>query len=188
MKKISAALIILIFISLMGCKNPSPKPRVYFRIDLPGKEYIPYQGDCPYHFYYPEYAMITPGSPEHKCWLNIYFPLNNAVIYLTYKNVNDNIKKHIEDSRNLVYKHTVKANAINEKVYTNDSTQVYGILYDIKGNTASSLQFFITDSVQHFLRGSLYFNHAPNIDSIRPVLQFIRKDIIKLMETTTWQD
>ena len=57
------------------------------------------------------------------------------------------------------------------------------MLYKLEGNTASAIQFVLTDSTQYFFRGALYFNAAPNKDSIAPVLQFIEKDIIQLMET-----
>ena len=87
-----------------------------------------------------------------------------------------------------MYKHTVKADAINEKVYLNDSHQTYGTLYDIKGEAASSVQFHLTDSVSHFIRGALYFKVSPNIDSLRPIMNYLRDDIIHIMETLKWEE
>ncbi len=167
-------------------KDANPKPKGYFRIDLPEKNYIRYDGNCPYHFDYPEYAIIFPGKAPHPCWLNVHFPLNNATLYLTYKPVDNNLKTLTEDSRELAYKHTVKAEAIKEKAYNNKDHNIYGIVYQLKGNVASALQFHLTDSTNHFLRGSLYFNTKPNKDSIAPVLDFIEKDVVRLIESTEW--
>ncbi|MCR5455573.1 MAG: hypothetical protein K6F33_11355, partial [Bacteroidales bacterium] len=66
-------------------------------------------------------------------------------------------------------------------------THVYGLLYGIKGNVASPLQFYITDSTRHFLRGSLYFNCSPNKDSLAPSVEFVRQDIERLFETLIWK-
>jgi gliding motility-associated lipoprotein GldD len=76
---------------------------------------------------------------------------------------------------------------MNESVIIRDSSKVYGLLYDIEGNTASGLQFYLTDSTHHFLRGALYFNASPNIDSLKLVLDFIREDVLQLIKTTKWK-
>ncbi|MFO7790366.1 MAG: gliding motility lipoprotein GldD [Bacteroidota bacterium] len=166
--------------------NTSPKPKGYHRIDLPEKNYIRYDGECPYHFDYPEYAIVMKGEDPNPCWLNLHFPLQKATIYFTYKPVDNDLKTLTEDTREMVYKHTVKASAINETMYENDSANVYSVLYELKGNVASWVQFYMTDSTDHFVRGSLYFNAKPNKDSIAPVLKFIKKDITHLIETTSW--
>jgi gliding motility-associated lipoprotein GldD len=183
---VATLLVMGTFTSCNRQRDASPKPKGYFRIDLPEKHYIRYNGDCPYHFDYPEYAIIFPGKDPHPCWLNVHFPLNKATLYLTYKPVDDNLKILTEDSRELAYKHTVKAEAIQEKTYNNEEHKVYGIVYQLKGNVASALQFHLTDSTNHFLRGSLYFNTKPNKDSIAPVLDFIEKDVVRLIESTEW--
>jgi len=95
----------------------------------------------------------------------------------------------MEDSRKLAYQHSVKAEAINEKLVKRDTAKVFGLLYDIEGlNTASSVQFFLTDSTNHFLRGALYFNLVPRNDSLSPVIKFIKKDITHLIETFKWKN
>lgn len=167
----------------------SPKPRGYFRIDMPKKEYVRYDEACPFTFDYPTYAVIN--KDKHKgaepCWLNIDFPKFKATIHLSYKKVENNIATYLEDSRNFAVKHQVKATGMNESVIIRDSSKVYGLLYDIEGNTASSLQFYMTDSTHHFLRGALYFNASPNIDSLKIVLDFIRQDVMQMIKTTRWK-
>jgi gliding motility-associated lipoprotein GldD len=102
--------------------------------------------------------------------------------------MNGNFQQLSEEARMLVYKpHTVKADAISESLYQSAERDVYGILYELKGNTASNVQFVVSDSVTHFLRGALYFNSNPNKDSIAPVVNYINEDIIRLVETLRWE-
>lgn len=183
-------LIIISFFVLSGCEEEyTPKPRAYFRIDLPEKEYRALKTDCPYSFEYPVYAKISfnPNAGADQCWLNVEYPSFKGRLHLSYKPVDNNLEEYLEDSRTLTYKHTVKASDIREQVIEKENSNVYGLLYDIRGNTASSLQFYLTDSTKHFLRGSLYFEVAPNKDSIAPVLEFIGEDIFRMIETFEWK-
>lgn len=181
--------IFLLFL-LASCESEfTPKPNGYLRIDLPEKAYLIYDSDCPFTFEYPKYAIVTidPSQNAEPCWINIEFPGLRAKIHCSYKKVHKDVAKYLEDARTLVYKHTVKADAINEKLFENKEKNVYGILYDIKGNAASSIQFYLTDSVNHFLRGALYFNVEPNKDSLAPAVKFIHQDIERLINTFQWK-
>ncbi|MCK5169644.1 MAG: gliding motility lipoprotein GldD, partial [Bacteroidales bacterium] len=111
----------------------------------------------------------------------------NGKIHISYKTIDNNLNQILEDTRKLVYKHTIKADAINEKMFIKPEKKVYGILYEIEGNAASPMQFFLTDSINHYLRGALYFNVEPNKDSLAPVLDFVREDIIVLIESFEWK-
>lgn len=171
---------------MVSCKQHyTPKPYVYFRIDLPNKEYKHFTDSTRYSFDVPTYAFVISDSINNN-WSNVEFPLNRATVYITYKALNNDFSRCMEESREFVYKHTVKADAIKENYYFDDDKKVYGILYDIKGNAASPIQFFITDSTRHFLRGSLYFSCSPNKDSLAPVVDFLREDIVRLIESMEW--
>lgn len=163
----------------------TPRPRGYFRIDFPEKTYKLYDGKCPFKFEIPTYSFLTKS--ETYCWYNIYFPNYKATIYLTYRSINNDLDTLLYDAHNFAYKHTIKADAIEESVFEKDSLNVFGSLYNIKGNVASQLQFFVTDSTDHFMRGSLYFDVRPNKDSLAPVVNFIRTDIEHLMESLEWK-
>lgn len=165
----------------------SPKPRGYCRIDFPEKKYKLLEADCPYEFEIPIYSKVTIPKEAENCWVNLEFPAFNAAIHLSYKTVNKDIGRHLENSHYFANKHQVKATGLEETVVIRDSAKVYGLLFDISGNTASSLQFYLTDSTQHFLRGSLYFNSVPNIDSLKIVVDFLRKDVLHLINTTRWK-
>ncbi len=174
-----------------------PKPRGYFRIDLPEKQYImsdhiPSPGlDLPFTFEYPSYGnlALSNNDNDEPGWFNIEFPRYNAKIYFTYKDIKGDFDGLMEQTYKMnVKNHISKADAINEQVVNNQGNRVYGILYDLKGNTASAVQFYLTDSVKHYLRGSLYFSTEPNADSLAPVIDFFRDDIIHLIETLKWKE
>ena len=177
-------------IVLFSCSDGfTPKPKGFFRIDFPEKAYSAYTGNCPFTFEYPVYTEVNlhEGKNTRPCWLNLDFPAFKGRLHLSYFDVSQEIdtaishsriEKHLEDSRSLAYKHTIKAQAIDEITVNNALNRVHGIIYDIKGtSTASSLQFFLTDSTNHFLRGALYFSVAPRNDSLAPVINFIKEDI-----------
>ncbi len=175
---------------VLACQpSYTPKPRGFLRVDFPAREYVLFDSTCPYTFEYPSYGKIVPDTVgiTEPCWINIEFPDFDGKIHISYKEVDQNLNEFIEDSRTLTYKHTIKADAIKETVYSNPERAVHGILYDIKGNAASSVQFYLTDSNTHFLRGSLYFNVPPDKDSLAPVISFFREDIIHLVESFAWK-
>ncbi|HAH24731.1 MAG TPA: gliding motility lipoprotein GldD [Prolixibacteraceae bacterium] len=186
----------LLFLLLLGsCKKEYiPKPRGYFRIDFPEKAYMKIDpkssvsAALPYRFEIPVYSKLVADKERiaEPYWTNLIIQSHKAEVHLSYKKVDHNLLQLTEDARTLAYKHSIKADAINERVFINAQKKVYGTIYLIDGNAASPLQFFLTDSTTHFLRGALYISEVPNIDSIRPVIQFLTPDVIHLIETTEW--
>lgn len=174
-----------------GDASYSPKPKGYFKIEFPKKEYQVYAGDCPFSFDYPKYAKMEHDQERGagECWNNLNFPQFNARLHLTYYGVISQKEYNglVEDARTLAFKHTVKANAIDQKLINYPEKKVYGVYYAIDGNTASSVQFFLTDSAKHYFRGALYFNERPQYDSVAPVLSFIKKDIDRMISTFKWK-
>ena len=193
MKKltISLALIpILIILVSCGNNNPQPKPRGYFRIDLPEKQYVLLDTMRRYSFEYPTYATITPDfhSLNEKDWANVEFPSFKGTIHISYKQVDKNLPEYIEDAYRMITKHISKATGIRDSVVINKEKNVYGLVYFLDGEgVASPLQFYLTDSTEHFLRGSLYFNLYPNNDSMQPVIRFISDDVRHLIGTLEWK-
>lgn len=188
-RKLIPTLAFLILISCGDDEGSIPRPRGYFRIDLPEHDYQEFSGDCPFAFEIPVYAQMTPGSQgaAQPCWLNLVFPAQKATLHLSYRQIENNLSELTEDSRNLAYKHVVKSSGISESLYENPENKVYGIMYEINGNAASPLQFHVSDSSSHFLRGSLYFNASPNADSLKPVNDFIRDDVRYLISSIHWK-
>jgi len=181
-------LLLLSFVA--GCdESYTPKPKGYFRIELPEKNYAVYEpANCLYSFDLPQYAQVLPynDSVAEPCWKYIRFPRYNAEIFLSYKKVENNVSTFIEDAHTLAFKHSVKADVIDETLIETPN-KVFGIIYDIGGNAASPVQFYMTDSTSHFVRGALYFNHPPQPDSLAPVVEFLREDIIRMVSSTRWK-
>jgi gliding motility-associated lipoprotein GldD len=191
-------LALLIFLGYgFGCRQVAvPKPRGHFRIDLPIHQYLQFneQKDnkvyLPLSFEYPAYGKMTFQGEQgpNPGWFNIEFPAFKAKIYLTYKDIHNDLDSLLDQSYDLnVKNHVSRADAIKEQVFGNNVNKVYGVLYDLKGNTASAVEFYATDSINHYLRGSLYFDSEPNADSLAPVIDFFRGDILHLIETLKWK-
>ena len=191
MSKIVSFLFAVTLLLAVSCKEDYvPKPRGYFRIAFPVKSYHAFDSTgVPYRFEIPDYGKIVPDNERitEPNWVNLIIPAHKAELHLSYKTIDKNLGKLTEDSRTLAYKHSVKADAINERIFVNPEKKVYGTIYIIDGNAASPLQFYLTDSTKNFLRGALYISEVPNIDSLRPVIEYITPDIIRLIETTEWK-
>lgn len=192
MKYLFFILFLALFIAACsGSEDFAPKPRGYFRLEFPKKEYRVFDANKYYSFEYPIYAKMYLDSADgdHPNWFNLTYPQYNARLHISYYTINslNDLNNLVEDSRKLAFKHTVKATGINEGVITNKDHNMYGIYYTIDGNTASSNQFFLTDSNKNFLRGALYFNEKPQADSILPVVNFIKTDMDRLIKTLKWK-
>ncbi len=189
-------LLIFLFASFSCRQVAVPKPRGHFRIDLPEHQYVQFNEksgknlNIPLSFEYPAYGNLTFQGEQGSDpgWFNIEFPSYKAKIYLTYKDVKNDLYSLLDQNYDINVKyHVAKADAIEEQVFSNKENKVYGILYDLKGNTASAVEFYVTDSINHYLRGSLYFAAEPNADSLAPVINFFRADIVHLVETLKWK-
>jgi gliding motility-associated lipoprotein GldD len=187
--------LLLVFFSILfsacgGDSEFSPKPKGYFRIDLPEKKYKTYDKDCPFTFEYPVYAQIVkdPDKSAEPCWLNFEFPRFGATLHMSYKELHNDAMNYIKTSWDMVQKHIPKASAMNNEEILEKKEKIYGLVFNIEGNAASPLQFYLTDSLHHFMRAALYFNAVPNRDSIQPVYDFIRADIMHMVKTLRWKD
>jgi gliding motility-associated lipoprotein GldD len=187
-----ASLLLIVGAIFSACEEDYvPKERAYARIELPSPSYISPSmetWDCPYYFEASNQSFLTIDKrhQNENCWYNLYYPKYKATLHLTYTEVSGDLVTQIEDNRKLAMKHVGKATAINESRVQNDSAHVYGLIYEFKGATASDMQFFVTDSANHFLRGSLYFNVKPNKDSLAPVIEYIKSDIRYMISTMVW--
>lgn len=191
MPKLSYFFVLVLIVAYSCNQDYIPKPHGYFRIEFQEKTY--HQIDSvalPYKFDVPRYVKVAPDIDRlaEPYWINLKVPAHKAEVHISYKKVDKNLAKLLEDSRTLAYKHSIKADAINERVYINPQKKVYGTIYMIDGNAASPVQFYLTDSTKNFLRGALYIREVPNIDSLRPVIDFLIPDIIRLVETTEWKN
>jgi gliding motility-associated lipoprotein GldD len=200
---------------LMAACNSSytPRPRGYFKIDLPAKQYRIFdQPGYPYTFEYPTYATVLRDTsyfeenPENPWWINIDFPQFNGRIYISYNHIGgralykvkgangqyrdsvgtNNFGTLLNNSYKLTYKHTLKASSIDDSLMR-APTGVSGVFFKVGGNAATANQFCLTDTVHHFLRGALYFDATPNEDSLKPVNDFLLEDMQHMINTFRWK-
>ena len=167
-----------------------PKPTGYARIDFPEHAYQwSDKVSCPYYFQYGVLAQIVPvdSALNEPCWLNVEYPNQKAKIHFTYYDLNAHeVSSLIEDTRILAMKHLVKADDFEESMIKDSQAEVYGVLYDFQGSTASNFQFYLTDSVSHFVRGALYFEVVPHADSLAPAEKYIEEELIHLVNSFRW--
>ncbi|CAI8318654.1 MAG: Uncharacterised protein [Flavobacterium sp. SCGC AAA160-P02] len=175
----------IIIILCLSCKEDTlPKPKAFLNLEYEETVYHGLPLKRPYFF---ETSKTVKIKNAPKNWLKIEYPALKASIDITYRKIDGNLRELLIESEKLVFKHTIKAEQISSNDYSNNQKRVFGTLYEITGNAASQIQFHITDSTDHFIKGALYFKTKPNYDSILPAVNFIKKDILHLMETIRWE-
>lgn len=171
---------------LASCKDEVlVKPAAKLRLEYSKPDYKLLDTDCPFSFEMNQNARMVK---KKNCNINIEYPNMHATLYMTYQDVKtNNLDSLLRDAQKLAYDHTIKANSIPEQPFINPDENVYGMFYMINGNAATQAGFYVTDSINHFLNGTLYFEAKPNFDSIYPAVVYLREDMRKLMETIRWE-
>jgi gliding motility-associated lipoprotein GldD len=183
---------IIAITSLLSACEPDyfPKPKGYNRIDLPSHSYVQLKEEHPFTFQHSIYAKIEPhqSSLSEPHWLDIKYPSLNASVELTYKEISskkNKLDELIVDSHKLKSKHNVKAYAIDEAVVVTPKGYT-AVIFELEGEVPSQFQFYITDSINHFMRGALYFPVATKNDSLSPIIDFIKIDMIHMLNSLEW--
>lgn len=190
MRKIVSILAVAALLVSCG-KASAPKPYGYYRITVPDTAYVDFDKSYPtypYTFALSRNAVVKPRDDvSEPYWINLVYPALDATVHCSYKPVQNNLRELTDDALEFVYRNASFANAIPEQDYMHPEARVYGVLFDLEGNTASSCQFFVTDSTNHFFRASVYCNCPPNADSLAPVYEYLRKDVVKMVESFEWK-
>lgn len=193
MKTITGFGIVLLFVAVVcGCEREYlPKPLGYNRLVLPDPAYHALPDSLPYTFEYSTHARLlsdTSGFSE-RFWIEIFYPELKSTIHVTYKKINNNdelLKEFLNDAYVLASKHQIKAYAIDE-VITKTPKGHTAVVVELDGEVPSQMQFTITDSTKNFLRGALYFNTKVQNDSLQPAIEYMKKDIMHLINTFDWK-
>jgi len=184
---------LLLFVIGTSCeKTYMPKPMGYNRLDLPMQSYVLLPDSLPYTFEISKSAKIYPDSSyiAERYWIDLFYPDIIANVQITYKPLHNNeklLKELVNDSYKLTSKHEIKAYAINESILTTPSGKT-AVVAELEGEVPSQLQFFITDSTTNFLRGALYFRTSTKNDSLAPAIEYMKMDIVHMLNTLEWKD
>lgn len=191
----SKYIFLLVFVICFSCgENVVPKPKGYLRLEYPKASYVDSNLELPFKFETNILAskinLKSIPSNTESYGVNLEYPTLKGTIFLTYKAINGdkkNLSTFIRDAEKLTEKHMIKADEIPVFPFEDKENDVYGRYYEVKGNVASQAQFYVTDSINHFLTGSLYFYAKPNYDSILPAANYLQKDVKRIMETLQWK-
>lgn len=183
---------ILVLLLLTACnRDYLPKPLGYNRLELPEPAYRSLPDSLPYTFEYSRHARLLADTSwlREKFWVEIYYPALKANVHVTYKRINHNqqlLKEFLNDAYTLTAKHQIKAYAINE-VITKTPSGKTAVIAELEGEVPSQFQFTVTDSTDNFLRGALYFNTKVANDSLAPAIEYMKKDIMHMINTLEWK-
>lgn len=185
--RIKILLVALVLGFAVSCGDETlPKPAAQLALQYKTPAYKAWSyGGCPYTF-----MKNTDARVEYdgNCSAILHYPKMNGALYLTYRPVEGNLRQLLGDAQKLTYEHVIKADEIFNQPYVDEMNGVYGMFYDVSGNAASQSQFYVTDSLNNFLTGSIYFNTEPNYDSILPAAAYLKKDIKRILETLRWRE
>ncbi len=194
--------ILVIALTFVACNNDegafTPKPHGFPRIEFPENKVFQKfdEGYCNFSFEIPSYATVEQDKlffdekPAHPCWFDLNVPALNAKVHCSYYPINKKnpFDKMRTDAFRMANEHTIKADYIDDLPINNKEKKVHGFVFDIQGTVASPFQFYLTDSTNHFMRGSLYVNDKSKSDSLAPIYEFMKKDIMHMINTFEWND
>ena len=186
------ALLLVMFFAAGCTRDHLPKPLGYNRLELPDPAYQPLPDSLPYFFEYSRHATLLADTSavRERYWIEIYYPIMKANIHVTYKGVNNNsklLREFLDDAYTLTAKHQIKAYAINELISKTPSGKT-AVIAELEGEVPSQFQVTITDSTKNFLRAALYFNTKVANDSLAPAIEYMKKDMMHLINTLEWKN
>lgn len=187
-------ILVILAVCMLSCGggDPIPKPKALLRLEYPTPQYI--RTNLPLPFTFEKNTLATNVSEikiardGQSAGIDLNYPTIKGTVFITYKKVENNIDLLLLDAQGMTQKHTQKADEITSTPYVNPDNRVFGMFYEIGGNAASQSQFYVTDSLNHFITGSLYFYAKPNYDSILPAAYYLKNDIRHIMESIKWKN
>lgn len=181
-------ILILLFLSACGPEMTIPKPPTYLRMDLPEHSYKTYKSECGYQFEASDIFTVKSVSDSSgvTCHKDIDLGPLNGVIHFSYIQMIEPLSTYVNFANDKVDEHKLKATAIDDKHILHPENNVYGTFFEIQGDVASPFQFYLTDSTSKFISGVVYFNTRPNYDSLKPSLDYLKVDLLKMVNSFQW--
>ncbi len=188
MKIIGSLSVIFLFL-FSACEGNElliPKPPTYLRLDLPDHAYTTFSDRCPYTFQLSQLYSAKEVSKDN-CHKDIDLGRLNGTIQFSYIDMKEPLAQYVNFSNDRVDEHKLIATAINDEQIIHPGKKVYGTFFELQGDVATPFQFYLTDSTDRFVSGVVYMNCKPNYDSLRPTLDYLKVDLLKLMNTFEWK-
>ena len=182
-------LLLFIFVSCGGNEINIPKPPTYLRMNLPSHKYKLYSNSCPYTFQVSDIFQVDDVTDEtgETCHKEIKLGPLNGVINFSYIDMVEPLSRYVNYSNDKVDEHKIKANSIEDMKIIRSKDRVFGTFFELKGDVATPFQFYLTDSTKRFVSGVVYFNSVPNYDSLKPSLDYLKLDLMKIVNTFKWK-
>lgn len=184
-------LIFTLILILASCTEPSftPKPPTYLRLEIPASTYVKYKDSCAYTFEISSLYKVTnaPDQAEGTCHKRIDLGPLNGVAYVRYWDMNEPLASYVNNANDEINMHKLKADNILSETILRPKDRVFGTFFELQGDVATPFQFYLTDSTSRFLYCEVLFNSAPNYDSLRPTLDYLKRDLDKFMNTIQWK-
>lgn len=186
---------ILILISLgfalisCGEEQFTPKPPTYLRLELPDAKYRDYEDECGYSFKLNENYTVEKAPVQDEsftCHRRIQLGALNGTVFFRFINMTEPVAYYINNSIDEVEVHQVKATNIQDKQIVRQEDRVFGTVFELQGDVATPFQFYLTDSTERFIYAEILFNSRPNYDSLKPSLEYLKKDLDTLLQTFEW--
>lgn len=192
MKQLLVILTVTFLLAACGNEDYTPKPRIYPKMDLPKQAYKTFEKtDCSFTFQQPVATQIEEKDSEKPTAneFNLYYPALNGAVYFTYYPITKEYALYelVADAYEMEDQHLQKASFMDHSAVIRPDANVFGEITDIGGDVGTPFQFYLTDSTTHFIRGALTFNATANSDSLAPALQYVKKDMMTLIESFQWK-
>lgn len=175
-----ASIFFIYFLLTKTSESYVPKPKAFLGFNLPNRIYEKVELS---DLFFEKNMISKYDSLKNE----VLYRKLNCIIHLSYNRINKNLRKYLIDAQKITFNHTIKADEIKSRVFLNNQDKVFGMIYTVTGNAASPIQFYATDSLIHFINGSVYFNNKPNYDSIYPIANYLEKDVEHILKTLRWK-
>ena len=193
--RITIFLILIQAILMVACVEKeapnSAKPKGYFRISTPEPSYQKWDSVLPFTFEYSKFAQFSiPKNENNKYWMDLYYPQYNASLKMTLVPLKNNLRELVVNEEKMLMFHVEsrKADDIQYSLIQDNNAKLYGQIYELVGKGAATpLEFWVTDSAKYYVRATLYFNFAPNNDSLEPVIKYLKTDVLHMIDTWNWK-
>lgn len=177
-------------IMLSSCDNETlvPKPPTYLRLELPESSYEMYDDSCGYSYQLSSlYQLDTANTPSGgSCTRKIDLGPLNGSMFVYYWDMEQPLSYYVNNANDEVGNHKLKATFIGDERIIRPENRVFGTCFELQGDVATPFQFYLTDSTDRFLYAEVLFNTTPNYDSLKPTLDYLKKDIDTLLQTFKW--